>query len=192
MNDEIFERLADALDKLPNGFPRTPSNVEIPMLKKLFTPEEAKLVSLLTVDYESVDVIAQRAGMEVEDTQSMLIEMAKRWQTLLKKEGRKLSFRLAPFIVGIYEGHLERMDHEFAHLFEEYMDDGGAAGIMKPLPALQRVVPAQGTVKSEWILPYDDVRALFDAAKVFGVRDCICRKQQDLIEKRECDFPLLN
>ena len=110
----------------------------------------------------------------------------------MKKEKRKLLFRLAPFIVGIYEGHLERMDHEFAHLLEEYMADGGAAGIMKPLPALQRVVPAQGTVKSEWILPYDDVRALFDAAKVFGLRDCICRRQQDLIKKRACDFPLLN
>ncbi|MBA7595942.1 hypothetical protein ES703_02909 [subsurface metagenome] len=33
MNEEIYEELADALDRLPNGFPRTPSNVEIPMLK---------------------------------------------------------------------------------------------------------------------------------------------------------------
>lgn len=36
MNEEIYEKLADALDRLPNGFPRTPSNVEIPMLKKSF------------------------------------------------------------------------------------------------------------------------------------------------------------
>jgi hypothetical protein len=33
---------------------------------------------------------------------------------------------------------------------------------------------------------------MLDGAKVFGVNDCICRKQQDLIEKRECEFPLLN
>jgi electron transport complex protein RnfB len=192
MNDEVYEKLAQALDKLPNGFPRTPSNVEIPMLKKLFTPEEAHLASLLTRDYESVDVIAQRAGMENNDAQSMLIEMAKRWQTFLKKDGRKLYFRLAPFIVGIYEGHLERMDHEFAHLFEEYMYDGGADGIMKPFPAIHRVVPAKGTVKTEWILPYDDVRAMLDGAKAFAVRDCICRKQQDLLGRRKCEFPLLN
>lgn len=37
MNEEIYEKLADALDRLPNGFPRTPSNVEIPMLKKKFS-----------------------------------------------------------------------------------------------------------------------------------------------------------
>ncbi len=36
MSDEGYEKLARALDELPNGFPRTPSNVEIPMLKKIF------------------------------------------------------------------------------------------------------------------------------------------------------------
>lgn len=192
MDDTVFEDLAKALDRLPNGFPRTPSNVEIPMLQKLFTEEEARLASTLTKEYEPVEEIAKRVAMDEKTLQHRLVGMAKRDQVWLKKEKRRLLFRLAPFIVGIYEGHLERMDHEFAHLFEEYMADGGAAGIMKPLPALQRVVPAQGTVKSEWILPYEDVRRMLEEAKVFGVRDCICRRQQDLIEKRKCDFPLHN
>lgn len=192
MDDDVYEALATALDKLPNGFPRTASNVEIPMLKKIFTREEARIASTMTVAYESAEHIAERVGMDARETSRMLLEMAKRWQVLLKKGKGRFVFRLSPFMVGIYEGHLERMDHEFAHLFEEYMDDGGAAGIMQPLPALHRVVPAKGTVKSEWILPYDDVKAILVNAKVFGVRDCICRKQQDLIGKRECDFPLLN
>jgi len=105
---------------------------------------------------------------------------------------RKPYFRLAPFIVGIYESQLENMDHELAHLVEEYMNNGGAVGIMKPQPALHRVIPAQGAVKSEWILPYDDVRAMLKAAKKFSVRDCICRVQQDLLGDRKCDFPLKN
>jgi hypothetical protein len=41
LNDLIYERLAEALDRLPNGFPRTSSNVEIRLLKKIFSPEEA-------------------------------------------------------------------------------------------------------------------------------------------------------
>jgi ferredoxin len=94
-------------------------------------------------------------------------------------------------MVGVYEGQLEGMDHEFAHLFDEYMADGGAAGIMKPQPAIHRVIPAQGSVKSEWILPYDDVRSILLAAKTFSVRDCICRVQQDQLGRR-CDFPLSN
>jgi ferredoxin len=81
------------------------------------------------------------------------------------------------------------MDHEFAHLVEKYLAEGGAVGIMKPQPALHRVVPAQQAVKSEWILPYDDVKKVLLSARTFGLRDCICRVQQDHIGRR-CDFPL--
>jgi electron transport complex protein RnfB len=193
-DDSMYERLAHALDTLPNGFPRTPSNVEIALLKKLFSAEEAALASQLTGDMEAVDVIAKRYGLPPENVKTMLKNMAKRglvWAKGDKKTGM-LQFRLAPFIVGIYESHLDHMDHEFAHLFEEYMADGGAVGIMKPQPAIHRVIPAQNTVKSEWILPYDDVRSILESAKSFSVRDCICRVQQDLLENRKCDFPLKN
>ena len=60
---------------------------------------------------------------------------------------------------------------------------------MKPQPAIHRVIPAQKAVKSEWILPYDDVKAILMSAKTFRVRDCICRAQQDHIG-RKCNFPL--
>jgi Pyruvate/2-oxoacid:ferredoxin oxidoreductase delta subunit len=50
------------------------------------------------------------------------------------------------------------------------------------------VIPAGGTVRSEAILPYDDVRAILMEAKVFGVRDCICRIQQELLEQK-CSYP---
>jgi ferredoxin len=82
------------------------------------------------------------------------------------------------------------MDHELAHLVEDYLTNGGAAGIMKPQPALHRVIPAQKALKTEWILPYDDVRAILSNSKTFHLRDCICRVQQDKIEKRRCTFPL--
>jgi NAD-dependent dihydropyrimidine dehydrogenase PreA subunit len=61
---------------------------------------------------------------------------------------------------------------------------------MKPQPALHRVIPAQKAVKTEWILPYDDVRAILLNSKTFHLRDCICRVQQDKIGKRRCTFPL--
>jgi NAD-dependent dihydropyrimidine dehydrogenase PreA subunit len=119
------------------------------------------------------------------------MELVKRGLLWFDKQDGKPRFRLAPFIVGIYESQLEGMDHELAHLFEEYMSDGGAAGIMSPQPAIHRVIPAQGAVKSEWILPYDEVRTVLLAAKAFHVRDCICRVQQDYVGRR-CDFPLRN
>ncbi len=191
MADDVYEKLADALDKLPNGFPRTRSNVEILILKKIFSLDEASLVCQLTGKMESVELIAEQVGLPVKEVKVSLIRMAKKGLVWTEKSD-VLRFRLAPFIVGIYEEYLENMDHEFAHLFEEYMATGGAAGIMKPQPALHRVIPAQGTVKSEWILPYDDVRGILMSAKTYSVRDCICRVQQDYFGHRKCGFPLKN
>jgi electron transport complex protein RnfB len=188
LSDQVFERLAEALDRLPNGFPRTSSNVEIKLLKKIFSPEEASLASQLGGSMESVAAIAKRAKRSVEEVETELVEMAERGLLWYRKDGKSF-FRLAPFVVGIYESQKKSMDHEFAHLFEDYMANGGAVGIMKPQPALHRVIPAQKAVKSEWILPYDDVKAILLRSKTFHLRDCICRIQQDHIDRR-CDFPL--
>ncbi len=185
---DIYKQLAEALDKLPNGFPQTSSRVEILILKKIFSPEEASLAGQLGGSMEAVDVIARRVGVSEIEASRKLMSMAKRGLLWSSEREGKQRFRLAPFIVGIYEAQLESIDHELAHLVEKYMHEGGAAGIMKPQPALHRVIPAQRAVKSEWILPYDDVKAVLLASKSFNVRDCICRVQQDYIG-RKCNFP---
>ena len=190
MTDQGYERLAEALDRLPNGFPQTPSGVEIRLLRKIYSPEQAAIAGQLGREMEPVDVLAERFGMSVKVTRKTLMAMARRGQVWFDKQAGKPRFRLAPFVVGVFEAQLDAMDHELAHLVEEYMTGGGAAGIMGPEPALHRVVPTQGTVKSEWILPYDDVRAVLLAAKSFTVNDCICRVQQDLLDSRHCSYPL--
>ncbi|MCG2831163.1 MAG: hypothetical protein L6302_08945, partial [Desulfobacteraceae bacterium] len=176
-SNDIYEQLADALGSLPNGFTRTQSNTEIQLLKKIFSLEEASIASRLSGRMESVDTIAERFRLPEGEMRSQLMKMVKRGLVWFEKKGRKPGFRLAPFIVGIYEAQLDIMDHEFAHLFEQYMADGGAADIMKPQPALHRVVPARQAVKTEWILPYDDVKAILNNARIFRLRNCICRVQ---------------
>ena len=187
MSDLVYENLAEALDKLPNGFPRTPSKVEIRILKKLFSPEEASLGGQMGRTKETPDVIASRTGLTPEEARTRLLNMADKGLAWNYEEDGKGLFRLAPFIVGIYEA--SSMDHELAHMIEEYLSTGGAEGIMRPQPAIHRVVPAQKAVKSEWILPYDDVKAILTRSKSFVLRDCICRDQQKHVGN-ECRFPL--
>lgn len=188
MTDDIYEQLADALNRLPNGFPRTPSNVEVRILKKIIAPQEAALVVQLSGQMEPIDVIAARLGLPVSEAMGSMIQMARRGLAWYEKQAGKHCFRLAPFVVGIYEAQLDRMDHELAHMVEEFMATGGAVGMMSPQPAIHRVVPAQSAIKSEWILPYDDVRAILLASKTFRVRDCICRAQQEQLD-HPCSFP---
>ncbi|HCM96879.1 MAG: hypothetical protein A2X25_05470 [Chloroflexi bacterium GWB2_49_20] len=189
MTDEIYARLADAMNRLPNGFPRTSSNVELKILKKIFPPEDAALAAQLTGAYEPVEKIASQAGLPPEDISKQLFKMTRRGMVWIDKQDGQVLFRLAPFVVGVYEASLELMDHELAHLTEEYFANGGAAGIMGLEPALHRVVPAQAAIKTEWVLPYDDVRAILLKSKTFNVRDCICRVQKAQIDE-PCDFPV--
>jgi electron transport complex protein RnfB len=184
--ESYYNTLADALNQLPNAFPRTESNIEILLLKKIFSPEEAWLCGQLTVEFEPIESIAKRIGLSAGETRSRLKKMMNRgfvWGDLNAGVAR-----LAPFIVGIYEEQVWDMDHEFAHLMEDWFDEAGAE-FMRYQPAIHRVIPAQSSTKSEWILPYDDIKAILKSKKSFRVRDCICRVQQELIGERKCDFP---
>ncbi len=185
--DPVYERLADALDRLPNGFPRTSSNVEIKILKKIFSPEEASAACQLSGSMESVDVISERIGLPREQAEAVLRKMAERGVIWHEERNGEHFLRLAPFIVGVYEA--SDLDHELAHLVEDYLSNGGAEGIMRPQPAIHRVVPAHNAVKTERILPYEDVKALLEGSRSFTLRDCICRVQQKHMG-HECGFPV--
>jgi len=65
-----YEVLAAALDRLPNGFPRTKGAAEILILKKILTPEEASLASLLTGTFEPTAAIAGRIGVSEAEARS--------------------------------------------------------------------------------------------------------------------------
>ena len=78
MNDDVFRQLADALDRLPNGFPSTPTGLEIRILKKIFTPEEAEWAVRLTPNWEPVDEIAARLGLPEKEVIAALKPMAAR------------------------------------------------------------------------------------------------------------------
>ena len=192
LTDEVYERLADQLDALPNSFPRTQSGVELRLLKKIAQPEEAWLASQLGRKMESVEEISARVGLPVEEVTERLGAILRRGLVRVENRGGVQHYRLAPFLIGIYEAQLDWLDHELAHLVEQYMMLQGAKGILGTYPPIHRVIPAQQAVKSEWILPYDDVRALLLRAKSYGVRDCICRVEQDVLDSRSCSFPLRN
>lgn len=188
---DVFSRLADALGRLPNGFSRIQSGVELEILKRIYTESEAKLASTLTKDYEAIQEIAERNNLTYEAAEEQLQTMVKKSMVWTTTKDTQSHYRLAPFIVGIYEAQRRSTDHSFAHLVEDYFQEGGLESIMQPLPSIHRVVPAQSAVKSEWILPYDDVKSMLMESKVFRASDCICRTQQDFVG-RKCDFPLHN
>ena len=107
----------------------------------------------------------------------------------LDKQDGQVCFRLAPFVVGIYEAQAELLDHELAHLVEDYFAEGGSAGHHGAAAGSAPRGTGTSTVKAEAILPYEDVRAILLSARTFNVIDCICRLQQDKLGQ-PCKFPV--
>ena len=189
MSEAVYRSLAETLDSLPHSFPATESGVELRLLAKIFTPEEAALASVMRDAWEPAETIAARAGIEPKAAYQRLKTMARKGQIYAGRRERKLAFRLMPFVVGIYEEQLPRIDQELAQLFEEYFVQAQGA-INRFQPAVHRVIPVEEAVPAEIeIFPYEQASRMLDQAKAWGVRECICRVQQRLIGEG-CDHPL--
>jgi len=192
VSEIAYRNLARRLDAIPNGFPATESGVELELLAKLFTPEEAALAAALRLSHEPAETVAERAGVDADAAYRMLKKMTKRGLIRAKRGEGQLVFALMPFVVGFYEESLPRMDEELATLVERYLQETRGAGITEHTPALHRVIPVEESVPFELeIFPYERASQLLESARSWGVRDCICRIQQRLVGEG-CDHPVEN
>ena len=192
MSDDVYRKLAQRLDAIPNGFPATESGVELRLLAKIFTPEEAALASVMRLAREPAADIAARAGVDPDAARRTLKQMVRKGLIRFKKGKGQLTFGLMPFVVGFYEEQLPRMDAELAALMEQYLQETKGAGIARPAPAVHRVIPVEEAVPFDLeIFPHERATELLEGAQSWGVRECICRVQRQLIGKG-CDHPVEN
>ena len=177
---DVYMDLAKKLDELPQGFPATESGLELKILRKIFSPEEAAMALQIKPIPETVEAIAERLGKPLPEMQAILDDMVEKGQIGSFKLFGQQMYMFFPFVVGIYEFQGERLDKELVEMFEEYLPTlvrkvGGFT------PAIARVVPVDIDVKGDLLIHrYEDVRRMIDEAKSFEVHDCICRKEQAL------------
>lgn len=188
MND-VYNKLAQKLDGLPNGFPATESGVELRILQKIFTPEEAEMALKIRPIPEPAEAIAERLGKPLAEMEAVLENMVKKGQIGSAKIKGQQVYMFVPFVVGVFEFQLERLDKELADLMEEY-----APSLMPTLggvrPALMRVVvPVNAQIDGQHqVHVYEDVRQILGKAKSFQVNECICRKEH-AIQGSSCKHP---
>jgi Na+-translocating ferredoxin:NAD+ oxidoreductase subunit B len=189
MEKSSYKKLAERLDALPNGFPPTDDGVELRMLEKLFTPEEAELASWLRLTKEVPEQVAKRLGRETAGVRSLLKGMARRGLIAAGRTEGGLGYGLLPFVVGIYENQAGNIDKEFALLFESYYKQSFAK-VMSTQPQYHRVIPVNESIKVDMeVRPYESAADLVNNAQAWGVLDCICRVQKALIGEG-CEHPL--
>jgi ferredoxin len=191
VNSQTYKKLAQKLNSMPHSFPATESGIELKLLEKIFTPQEALLAAEMYYQKTPAAEIAARANIPEKDARRTLKDMVRKKMILFSKGDSALEFGLMPFVVGFYEELLPRLNEEISLLFEEYFQEtrGGITG--KGL-SVHRVIPVQESIDFEMeVYPYEQASTLIENAEAWGVRNCICRVQKSLIGD-PCDHPVEN
>lgn len=190
MEIDLYRRLAKHLDDLPGGFPETKSGVELRILKRLFTPEDAELALSLTLIAEEPHVIAKRAGITLEDASKRLLEMEKKgliYGTRSKDNIHR--YTALQFIVGIWEFQVDKLNPELIRDVDEYMPYWVDIDVWKKVPQI-RSIPVGEAIDSQLeVTSYESAEKLVNKKDKIAVAPCVCRTEQQMIGKG-CDKPL--
>jgi Pyruvate/2-oxoacid:ferredoxin oxidoreductase delta subunit len=186
-----YKKLAEKLDQIPNRYPATESGIEVRLLEKIFSAEQAAVAAEMHYEKEPAVVIASRAGIPEKEAKKILKDLVRKKMILFSKGESALIFGLMPFVVGFYEELLPRLDKGMAELFEGYFQETKGRITGKGL-SVHRVVPVQEAIDFEMeVFPFEKASDLLENAQSWGVRDCICRVQKELIGD-PCDHPKEN
>jgi electron transport complex protein RnfB len=189
MAKDIYERLAKHLDNLPGGFPRTENGVEIRILRRLFTPEDANLAVRLTLIPEEPRVIARRAKIPVEKASRQLEEMVKNGLISgVYPKNKSPLYMAQQFIVGFWEGQVNKLNQELIQDFEEYLPFYTEQNIGPGVPQL-RTIPVGKSISTQTeVMLYERAEELVRTHKTFAVANCICRQEMRIMGKG-CEKP---
>ena len=185
----VYEKLREQLDQYSCGFPKTESGVELEILKKLFSEDEAEMFLQMSLTIETPEEIAARTGRDPGAVAALLSQMAEKGLLFRWRRDDQVKYAAIAFVLGLYEFQLKTIDRDLAALFEKYFEEsllktmGNWEPLMRPIPvnrSLEVLHP---------VATYDDARAIVKRKKLISVGNCICRVEQGLLEKG-CGKPL--
>lgn len=178
---EPYQKLAQYLDKLPAGYPPTDSGVELRILRHLFSEQEADLALHLTLINESARVVAFRAHQPVEQVTSLLDGMAQKGLISVNRVADKPAvYSINQFVVGFWEGQVNRLDSELVELFGEYAPIFFQKGPWKEFPQMRTIPIHEAIPITSEVIPYENAEAILRSKTLIAVRNCVCRQEHQL------------
>jgi ferredoxin len=194
---QVYRDLQQRLDRLPASFPEVSSGLDIRLLKRLFTPAEARVATALSMKPEPLSRIHRRLqsqSISREELKTLLDGMAHKG-TILASDTRYRERRYSNAIFaagGIYNFQVDRLSPELIKDYWQYQTEArakAAATTRKPgrrmLPL--RTIPVEKSIlasEKRQVGNYDDIRKIVEnAAAKIAVANCICRQSNDLLGK---------
>lgn len=189
MNSDIYKQLQKQLNFLSVGFPETASGIELKILKEMFSTDEAELFLSLTHRLESPESIAERTGRPFTETAGQLEDMAKRGLLFRLKKENRVRYAAIPFVHGLFEFQVSRLDRNLSQLLEEYFQNGFLHAFNQSRGTFLRTIPVQKSLDATRnVAAFDDAIAILKKMDLIVITECICRKQRGMIDQ-SCDKP---
>lgn len=187
---DVYTQLAQHLDSLPAGFPATESGVEIQILKKLFTHQEAGIASKLTMMPQTSESLASKVGMHSDELAEILEQMAQKGLIFRYRKKDTVYYMAAQFVVGIWEYHVNDLDEDLVHLFNAYVPILMRSAWERTRTKQMRIIPVSEEVEPESaVMPYDQAETIITSQSKIAVAPCICRKERGLLGEA-CQAPV--
>ncbi len=188
--DKPYQDLRRTYARHPFGAPESQTLTDI--LKFYFEPEEAALAARMSFQPEPEEVIAQRAGLPLEEASLLLTKMSSKFFVIgFRRPDGTRTFRLKLLAVadGLFEiafilrdpsPDLERL----GQLWDQYFKEGFGHELHSGGIAVSRTLPAIKAPK-ENVLAFEDAVKLVEKAPSPSIVPCSCRTAL-----RNCDDPI--
>lgn len=187
---DIYEQLRERLDELATGYPSTEEKVEIRILKKLFTEDEAAFYLKLSPLPESPEDTAKRLGFDSDQTATKMEQMAKKGLLFRSRKGDLVRYAAVPYVVGIYEFQVDKLDKEIAQDMDEYFEKSLGKTFQSFKTPVMRTIPISRDLVVKWpVAPYEDVLNILEQHETMAIAPCICRTAMKMADKG-CDKPI--
>ena len=183
MTQDTYRDLQQRLDKYSVGFPATDSGIEITILKTMFSEEDAQMFLALSPLLETPEAVAERLNRPVDEVTKILADMTKRGLLFHLKKTDSVKYGAIPFVHGLFEFQVKRLDKDFAKLVEQYFDAEFSVTMAQNAGGFLRTIPIQESIDvTQNIAAYDDAVEILKKQKLIVITDCICRKMRETVE----------
>lgn len=191
MENDVFRHLQQHLDRLPIPFPATQSGVELRLLKKLFTVEEAEVALNLSAIPERISRIHKRfknKKRSIKNLEEVLSRMFKKGAirgVRDRKNQNQFLYSKMPLAIGMFEAQVDQITGEMAEDFFEYEEEAFADAMLNSKTKQMRTIPLNIKIDPDFhVSNYDDITKIIkNSTGPFAVMNCVCKQAKDEIGK---------
>ena len=129
---------------------------------------------------EPAAVIAGRAGLPEEETDTRLKQMSRKGLIFsIEAPDRPHVYMAAQFVIGIWEYHVNDLDPEFVRDMDEYLPVLSRTAFSR-VPQLRTIPVGKSISAGMEVLPYEQAEEIVRKQTTFLVAPCICRREHQL------------